>query len=74
MNTQHKKHPETTPDRVMKYFAIVMALGYTVSGTLLMSLAQGALVIPKVHVLVLSIIFICYGIYRGYRAYLKYFK
>ena len=61
-------------DRVMKYFAIVMALGYTLSGTLLMSIAQGALVIPKVHVFGLGIIFICYGIYRGYRAYLKHFK
>ena len=74
MKTQHKKQPTITLDRVMKYFAIVMALGYTVGGTLLMSIGQGALVIPKVHVFALGIVFICYGIYRGYRIYLKYFK
>ena len=74
MREQFEQKPQTTAQKALKYFSLLMTLAYPVLGLylLLSSPAQIALD-PKAKIGV-GIMLILYGLYRFYRTYQRHFK
>jgi hypothetical protein len=59
---------------VMKYAAIAMAVLYIFLGFFILSYGRRSFSIPPGFVAPFGIMLIAYGLFRGQRTYLKYFK
>lgn len=74
MKTNIKFASGNTLDKLMKYLGILMAFVYVGVGVVMIMFVHEVLVISKVHAYALSIIFIAFGMYRGYRVYQQYYR
>ncbi|GEO03006.1 hypothetical protein AAE02nite_06700 [Adhaeribacter aerolatus] len=74
MREQFEKTPETTAQKVLKYFSLLMTLAYPILGLyLLLSSPEQIALDPKAKIGV-GVMLMLYGIYRFYRTYQRYFK
>ena len=75
MNAHFDKPPkETSAQKFLKYFSLLMTLLYPAFGLyLLLSSPEQIAVQPRVKI-ILGVMLILYGIYRFYRTYMRYFK
>jgi hypothetical protein len=74
MRERFEKNPETTAQKVLKYFSLIMTLAYPAFGLyLLLSSPEEIALEPKIKIGV-GILLILYGLYRFYRTYQRYFK
>lgn len=74
MRERFEKNPETTIQKVLKYFSLIMTLAYPAFGLyLLLSSPEEIALEPKIKIGV-GILLILYGLYRFYRTYQRYFK
>jgi hypothetical protein len=74
MREHFEKNPETTAQKVLKYFSLIMTLAYPAFGLyLLLSSPEEIALEPKIKIGV-GILLILYGLYRFYRTYQRYFK
>jgi hypothetical protein len=69
-----ERTPPTTAQKFLKYFGLFMTLIYPAFGIyLLVSSPQQLAIQPQVKQ-ILGIMLIVYGLFRFYRAYMRYFK
>lgn len=64
----------STLEVVMKYLGIFMAFIYVTAGISMLFRSRELFNIPKPYIVPMGIGLTAYGIFRGYRLYLKYFK
>jgi hypothetical protein len=61
-------------ENVLRALGIVMALAYVAVGAAVLFQPEAYFSIPKPLVLPVGIALLCYGLFRSYRLYIKYFK
>jgi hypothetical protein len=64
----------TTFEIVMKYLGMLMALIYVTAGITVLYRSHDLFNISQPYIVPLGIGLMSYGLFRGYRLYLKYFK
>ena len=60
--------------RILRYFEVVMVLGYVGFGIFVLFFSEKVFTLIPVQRIVLGVVLICYGIFRSYKAYKKNFK
>jgi len=64
----------TTFEVVMKYLGLLMAFIYVTAGVTVMLRSRELFNIPKPYIVLLGLGLMSYGVFRGYRLYIKYFR
>jgi hypothetical protein len=64
----------TTFEVVMKYLGCLMAFIYVTAGVTLMLRSRELFSIPEPYILLLGLGLISYGVFRGHKLYVKYFR
>jgi hypothetical protein len=73
MKAKPDKHM-TTFEVVMKYLGLLMAFIYLTVGVTVMLGSRELLNMPEPYIVLLGLGLISYGVFRGYRLYVKYFR
>ena len=74
MKSDSNQQYTRTFEMVMKYGGILMALTYVGVGIIMLLRSRELFNTSKPYIVPLGIALMAYGLYRGYRLYLKYFK
>ncbi len=61
-------------EAVTKYFALFMSLIYLMLGAVMIGGSPFFSNIPRKYTLIMGVIMVVYGLFRGYRTYQKYFS
>lgn len=64
----------STLEIVMKYVGIFMAIIYVTAGVSILFRSRELFSIPKPYIVPLGLGLTAYGVFRGFRLYLRYFK
>lgn len=74
MRENFEKKPETTAQKVLKYFSLLMTLAYPAFGLYLLLSSPEQLALDATAKIGVGVLLILYGLYRFYRTYQRYFK
>ena len=69
-----EKTPETTAQKILKYFSLVMTLAYPAFGLYMLLSSPEQIALDANIKMGVGIMLILYGLYRFYRTYLRFFK
>lgn len=74
MQEQFEEKPESTAQKVLKYFSLLMTLAYPAFGLYLLLSSPTQIALEPGIKMGLGIMLILYGLFRFYRTYQRYFK
>jgi uncharacterized membrane protein len=74
MRENFEKESETTTQKVLKYFSLLMTLAYPAFGLYLLLSSPEQIALDPAAKIGVGVMLILYGLYRFYRTYQRYFK
>ncbi|MGV3586784.1 MAG: hypothetical protein ACO1OF_07275 [Adhaeribacter sp.] len=74
MRENFEKKSETTAQKVLKYFSLLMTMAYPALGLYLLLSSPEQIALDPVAKIGVGVLLILYGLYRFYRTYQRYFK
>jgi hypothetical protein len=74
MREPRNPRPETQSQKFLKYFNLFMTLVYPAFGAYILLSSPDQIALDKTTKIILGIILICYGVFRFFRTYNRYFR
>lgn len=74
MREHFENKPETTAQKALKYFSLLMTMAYPAFGLYLLLSSPEQIALDSKAKIGVGVVLILYGLYRFYRTYQRYFK